>query len=622
MFRSIPVLVLAVTTATAQDFWFPMGFAGTAGPPTHNAPVARVKDANLDGRITVPDELTAGMLSGFPDGNGLMFLRDGDAVIENGEVAFYWADTETGDVIRGQDLNHDGFLDASEITEFFTFGRRTNNNVTGSPDAVAAFRNPASGQTIVYATLQAYTTSTLPAEPGIYRLVDLNGDGDAMDPGEATLFVGSSLNLTVPGNSGPVPLNLHFWDRLKVLPGGKLIAWADGATLLPTGTPPSYTIQPMMNAFYGFTDNNGTAVPEVWLNVSTLNDLPLHPDFANNTFPNLDIQRAAGERDNFVRFFDVAPPIAPGAPATYYIGSSYNSGFETNLNGQIVSGLFFRVIDANNNQVIDNGELTLYANLSGVTYAGVAPITVADIGSGGTITTLGTNDRPWGMDVSPDGGLHFLVNTNGGSVISMRDGNFSGVIEQGEAVMTFTLFGFGAGNWPYPFDNSTTPPSSAATGPFWDGIVALSDGMMPGPFPAGVSVIGDGCIGPTRGLKPVMDVFNGAPQIGNLNLQIAAIRAAPATPVVMVAAFSAAPVPVPLSVVGLPLGCNLYLNSPQTVGFTFSDPSGRAPVTLGLPNNPQFIGAQILFQAAVFDPAVAAATKFITTNAVRLTVQP
>lgn len=619
MVRTFAVLVCVAGSAVAQDLWFPMGYANTAGPPNYNAPVARAKDANFDGVITIPDELTAGMLGGFPDGNGAMFVRDGSFVIENGEVAFYWSDTETGDVVRGQDLNHDGFLQQSELTEFFTFGRRTNNNFTGSPDTVAAYRDPVTNQTRVYVTLQAYAVSTLPAAPGIYRLVDLNGDGDAMDAGENSLFVGTSLGLTVPGNSGPVAIDSQFWDRLRVLPGGKLIAWADGVTLQPP-----YTVQPGMNAFYGFTDNNGVAVPEVWLNLSTLNDLPLHPDFANNTFPNMDIQRTGGvERDHFVRFFDVVRPQSPGSPASYFIGSSCNAGYDTNLNGQIVSGLFYRVFDVDNDQVVDPGELSLYANISGFAYSGVQPITVTDISNSTTIAQIGgSTEQPWGMAASPDGALHFLFQRNGGSVITMRDLDFSGVIDQGEAVMTFTLAGYGGTNWPYPFDSSTTAPSSSGTGPFWDGIVAAGDGLMPGPFPAGVMPVGDGCAAPTRGLQPVMDVFGGAPQVGNLGFRVGPIRAVPATPALLTVSFAAAPTPVPLGPVGLPAGCSLLLQNPVTAGFAFSDQLGRVPFAFGIPNNPQFIGSQILFQGAIFDAASTAPIQYYTSNAVQITIQP
>jgi len=602
------VTVLLAVSASAQDHVFPLGFSGITGPPTQSVPVARVKDANFDGIINTPGEISAFMTSAFPDGNGRTFMRDGEMVIENGEPAFYFGDTETGDVVRGSDDNHDGFLDSSEITEFFTFGRAGNgSSFLGSPEAVTAWNDPATGQTIVYAATDNTSPSALGYGAGIHRLTDLNGDRDATDPGEYTLFVSSSMGLTVPGNTGPVTITLDFWDTLTCLPGGKLIAWADGLTI-----PAPYVVQPEMNAFYGFTDNGGVATAELWFNCSQLNDLPRHPDFVSGTFPDMDIQATGGtDRANFVRFIDVAPPFAPGAPPTYYIGSSYNSGFDTNPGGTVVSGLFYRVQDANNDQVIDAGELTLFANISGSIVAGLAPVTFTELIGGAPITQFGAAERPWAMDVAPDGSLSYLINKNNGSVLTMQDTNFSGTIEQNELGIDYETGAFG-GSFPY---------SSFGT-PFWDGFIALGDGIMPGPFPAGITPIGDGCTAPTRGMAPVMDAWNGAPQVGNLSFQLGPIRGVAFIPGIVVIDFAQSPVPVPLGVLGLPSDCFGYLANPQSVGFSFADAQGRMPLTIGLPNNPGLAGLAVFFQSAILDPQTSAALPFHSSNALQVVIQP
>jgi hypothetical protein len=428
-----------------------------------------------------------------------------------------------------------------------------------------------------------------------------------MDVGESSLFVGSSLGLTVPGNTGPVTISQDFWDALQVLPNGKVIAWADGVTLLPP-----YVVQPDMNAFYGFTDNNGTAVPEVWFNCSTLNDLPLHPDFASGTFPDMDIQRAAGERDNFVRFIDIAQPIAPGAPATYFIGSSYNAGFDTNAVGQIISGLFYKVTDFNNDGTIGPGELSLFANFSGQTVAGLPTTTFTDL-SGTVISAFGSAERPWAMDSSDDGSLSYLINRTAGSVLTMKDVNFNGVIDQGEAVIEYETGG-GTGAYPFPFD--------LQFGPYWDGFVSLDDGMLPGPFPASITTIGDGCAAPSRGLIPVMDVWNGAPQVGNSQFQVGAIRVAPFAAGILVIDFFAAAAPLPLAALGMPNDCFGYLAAPQSVGFAFADGVGRLQFNVALPNNPNLAGLGVYFQAAAADSATATPLPFHSTNALNITIQP
>ena len=52
-------------------------------------------------------------------------------------------------------------------------------------------------------------------------------DGDASDPGESSPFVAGSMALQVAGNTGPVTITRDFWRMLRVLPGGKLIAFVD-----------------------------------------------------------------------------------------------------------------------------------------------------------------------------------------------------------------------------------------------------------------------------------------------------------------------------------------------------------------------------------------------------------
>ena len=109
------------------------------------------------------------------------FYTDVRYAIENGEPVFYFSESEEGRIVRGADANHDGVLQDPEVTEFYMFGTRF------APDCIGAWRDSANNRTIVYVGMDATVSGqTL---RGIWRLIDLNGDGDASDVGEAAPFV-------------------------------------------------------------------------------------------------------------------------------------------------------------------------------------------------------------------------------------------------------------------------------------------------------------------------------------------------------------------------------------------------------------------------------------------------
>jgi hypothetical protein len=639
---TLAVCALAAAAA-AQEHILPLGFATNAGPPTDDVPVARLKDNDLDGSIQPGIEMAsflnwipsaANIRVGYP--SALNFMVDGRYVIENGEPAFYFTDTEEARVIRGVDQNHNGFLDQTEITVFFAFGLSTttsgttNSNGLLAPDTLAVHRDAANNRTIVYVALDNTNASTLGFTHGIYRLIDVNGDGDAMDTGidYAAMFVDSTMGLTVPGRSGPVAITRDFWNKLRVAPGGKLLAFAQGAAV----NGPPYVVQPEMNAWYAFTDNNGTAVPAVWFNGSALNDLPMHPDFDDPRvpsialFPNWDIQvLASTTRRHFGGFLGIAPGAGPGGADVYVIGGSYNTTGSGDVNpaGQAIAGLYYRVVDANNNHSIDPGELSLFCNISGTTYNGVAPVTFTNPTNAVVVSAL--TGRQWGFDVAPDdGSFHFtyVFSATQAGIVSARDGNGNGVVETAEMSVPTVIQQTGSS--PYPFDQ--------ALGPFYNSIVTLPEALMPGPFatpaaPAngtvGVSTVGDGCVAPLRGLKVVMDTWNGNPQVGNLGFKVGAIRMLPMVPAFVVADFAFAAVPLPLAPLGLGPGCFSYLQAPTTIGFVLSDTKGRAILNTPIPNGPMLAGLTIGFQCAVYDPGnPTQPLPYFTTNALRVVIQP
>jgi hypothetical protein len=608
MSRFVAVAVLAsASIACAQDLFVPLGFANASGPPLANFPVMRAKDQNNDG-IVQNNELSAFMRTCFHSTGGTCFMTDGQVVVEDGEPTFYFTDSEQGRVVRGVDRNHNGELEATEVAEFFAFGVRTTAANLFAPDTLGVYRDPVTNLTRVYVGLDNTTASTLGFAAGIHRLVDLNGDGDAMDPGESSMFASTAMGMTVAGVAGPIVVNVNFVRLIRVLPGGKVVAFAQGRSITPL-TP---TVQPDQNVFYAFTDNAGVATAEVFFNSSTLNSLPRHPDWANGTNPNWDIYQAATvppTQSCFARFLAVVPQGIGGLPV-YYLGSSYGVTDPTdlNINAQHVSGLIYRVIDANQNQSIDAGELSLFCNISGTAYNGVNPVTFANLLNQNPISQIAK--RWWGMSATNDGAVQFSFDagTSNTAIVSMKDDNFDGVIDSNEIRMVWVDSG-------HPF------PLNAASGGFYDDFFALQTGTMPGPFPAGASVSGDGCVAPLRGMKPVMDVWNGGPVGGNAAFEIGSIRTLPLTPSFMLADFAMAAVPVPLSLFGGAVGCLSYLQSPVTLGLVFGDAEGRARIALPLPSAPGLIGVSSLFQMVMFDPSSTLSLPYYTTNVLSITIQ-
>jgi hypothetical protein len=630
MQRTSLALIAFAAAAAAQDHILPLGFGSASGPPTSSYPIARLKDANFDGTVTAEEIHAFATTLPTPLASGVDFMTDGRAVVESGDLAFYFTDSENGHVLRCVDQNHNGVIDASEAVVFFNFGTNSSGTALFAPDTLGVHRDTATNRTRVYVALDNGSASSLGFTRGIHRLVDLNGDGDAMDNGEQSLFVSRTMGLTVPGRSGPVTINGDFWKMVRVLPGGKVIAYSQGGnvngTLVPNSNPPVYTYSPPpdQNCWYGFTDNNGTAVPEVWFNASTLNDLPVHPDFddprvpSTALYPNWDIQNAsvAGRRNNYARFCDIVPNGGLAGEHLYYLGSSYRTVTEgdVNLNGQNVAGLIYRVADVDNDQVIDSGEISLFCNISGQAHAGQSPVTFVNSSTGLPIAVL--DGSTYGFATSGDGSVHFLFDSPAAqkSLVSMKDQNFNQIIDQGEVYMPyFTPTGTGGGY---------VPPFHPTLGPYLDDFLSLTPGQLPGPMPAGVTPVGDGCIAPSTGRKILMDAYYGAPSVGNVAFQVGALNCANFTSVFLVADFATLPTPVSLGSVGLDPTCFLHLVAPIGVGLSFTALDGRATFPVPFPNNASFVGIQIAFQSAAFDAAGTTAVPFYTSNALQIVVQP
>lgn len=598
------VLVLAGAAMAQQDHLIGVGFATSGGPPTNSYPFARVRDLDGDGVITVPNEITAFLKKSYNVANSSgSFMTDWRAVPENGELAFYFADTGDGAIVRGVDANHNGTIEDAETTLFYKFNTST-SNLSFAPDSLAVRR--VGNQTIVYVALDG-------ASKGIWRLVDGNNNGNATDPGEANLFVGASKGLTVAGTSGPVALTSDRWQRIRVSPSGKIFAYNAGP-YLATGRDGG-TQNPDEFCWYAFTDNNGTASAAVLFNPSKINGIPTHPDFdIGGKFPLWDTKTgvsASYPTWNNVTFLELDTSANPGV-ATWYFGASYQDRLTTtlngaNVNGQNIAGLFYRWLDANNNDTVDPNEIQLFCNVTNATYNGVAPCSFTDRNTSAAITNLTTIIH----DIGATNGFLYFGYENGVNdcIFAAKDANNDGVIQTSETSQPWFTPG-GTNSFPYPY--------MTQLGPYTQCTHPLPFAQMPGPFLNGVSPEGDGCTAPTSGLMPCADALGGEPKVGSTDFTFAVVRGVPNSLSLLI--LGTTQLNLHLVTLNMP-GCYLLTDTAFTTVLP-TDAYGATQVKTGVPNNPGLVGAVLYSQWGIVDQAAQGVLPVFMSNRLKVTIQP
>jgi hypothetical protein len=602
-------LTLAVVLSsglTAQDFLYLTGFSDSGGPlgPNGNSyPIGRFKDLDKDGTITDGTELFAFLKKSFNTRNATgSFIADITWIQERDTYAFYIADSADGRITRGVDANDNGLLEDTEVTEYYDL-------MTGfAPEGITARRDPTTGRTIVYVAVDDQTAS-----PGIHRFDDINGNGVATDPGEHTIFVDKTKGLSVTGKAGPVALVDDWWFSLKTLPNGRILAYNAGPSRVSGGGGGAQG--PSMFCWYELVDNNGVASVSVFFNPSQINGIATHPDFAvGGSFPRWDVVTSGTNLHPTwcdIPWITRARNLQPG-PRVYYIGSSYRdqaAGITgRNPSGQLVSGLFYRWVDLNSNNAIDPNEITLFANMSNATVAGVAPITFAWSGTPAKATL---DNNLFGL-VASDGKLHLCWDsrTGGKGILTMTDSNQNGVIDTGEAVQSY----FWSGS-----QSPTAPVYSPTFGPFIKAFGSFDQAFMPGPFPTGLTPYGKGCPLSGSGLSVVCDAAGGAPRVGNASFEVAMIRGVPSLPGHFLFV-GLTRTNVPLSFLGLPASCALLVNSFAGFGPFLTNAAGAASVAIPIPNNPSLVNGRLDFQWVTSDPG--ASPPLRVSNGLEVTIQP
>lgn len=174
--------LLACPAALAQTPFVPLADLWVSD--SSNDRIARVRDLNFDG-----DYNDAGEVEIFYDDTlGAYALSNNVNIASWGDGTLWVSETGTDQILRLRDLNADGDAhDANEATVFFESSSNASGLLMPTPQGMCW-----DGSVLWVANSQGGTSG----KDTILRLEDLNGDGDAMDAGEASeFFVSSDLAL-------------------------------------------------------------------------------------------------------------------------------------------------------------------------------------------------------------------------------------------------------------------------------------------------------------------------------------------------------------------------------------------------------------------------------------------
>ena len=599
----------AQTTQPADDVVIYVGYAGK--PPSNSVPFTRLVDLDNNGTFANATELIPYMEKTFNTSSQYAFIEDLAQVIEEGRIVWYVADSggSYGDayILRVADANGDGFIQPAEGMIYADFGKGSGSGY--SPDAVAAIQDHKGRFALV-------SSHDHTAWRGLWKSVDLNRDGDALDQGETTKWADGNSSLTVPvTGSSPVPLQFNYPVNVRTGAKDEVLYYQQGSYSTPGADE---------NCWFALKeDAQGKVQVRNFFNPSSLNQLDRNVDLAGGKIVNLDLKwttTSGTNRINDLSLLAVAPGSFKGRDAYYFATScgAQRSWGNQNLNGTVVMGLVFRGIDNNQDgDLNDAGEVNLFYNGSGATLAGgvisgqVKPASYYDALSSGQVTKC---DSIWGISVV--GEVVYLIhagatgNTGAKAVLRLEDKNQNFKIETGEATQVFAI----TSPWPSFW--------ASQYGPYINGIQAVHRTHLPEPQPDGIAPYGQACPG-SNGYAPLAWSRGGKPLPGNLQFQLVASRA-PAGKVGFLAIgnsnrnFGVVPLPFDLAFLGA-TGCHLNTNI-VLLNQALVGTGGVAAVNLPIPPDPALKGAALYGQYLLLDTQANPAN-LVTTDGVAITVQ-
>ena len=548
---------------------------------TSNDQFIRLSDIDSDGQYYSSNEASRF----YSDGTlGTASTQEGHAIIardEGGTSVAYWIDSKSTAVYRATDANNNGLIDMGEETLF----RDTSTLDDPNADFFEGGLTFANDGAIWYST--NWNSST--PHTGVYRLMDLNADGDAADAGELQAMAEFGNGLTTTPSSGiPVTVDMEAFTRLTNFNAG-VVGW--------TGTSGNFDED---FCLYSFQDLNSdgdvqdAGETKVFMNPSGRNTgLDMNVDFANGVLRNQEAwdQGVAPSVQSGWNRFRFVTTLNEGGKDIVYIASdaSDNNFFGFNQAGEGLNGLIYRCEDLNlDGDAQDAGEVTLYFDGSSTSGSNLFPKLVGMAGHGSSIyvAPLLTSATVWRLqDLNGDGDA-----MDAGEV-------FNGA---GAGLWDADTYGISHGDYPVPFD--------VMGGNYFAFVrqIGICDAGLWATPSLGFVTSGTGCslYGPD---VPVISA-SGAPQIGTANFVTQVSNAPVGMPSVLTLGFNnvnwlGLPLPFDLGAFGYP-GCTLYHN--WTREF-ISSTSGSGPLggvgtqVLPIPNLPGIVGVDVYIQWAILN---------------------
>ncbi|MDF1798390.1 MAG: hypothetical protein P1V81_04380 [Planctomycetota bacterium] len=493
---------------------------------------------------------------------------------EAGVPVAYWIDAKLDIIYRGVDTDGNGLLDhgTPDVTVF-----RDSGVLDGSSSANGLALTP-DGAVWYCADYDGSGT-----HKGVFRLFDINGDGDAADLGEQVALVPDGGTVSTPNAGGPVLVDAENMVEMTEL-GNGVIAW--------TGYSGSFSAD---FSLYRFEDLNGdgdvldTDEAINWLNATGKNPaLDMNVDFQSGVLRSMEAF-VGGVSKGHARFMKLCTRVEGLSEVVYVATDSSDTGdFSLNLAGQGLNGLIYRCEDLNGDRdVNDAGEVTLYfdgSNSAGNEFPKIlgmdavgTSIYIAGLSNDTVVTRL--------EDINADGdamdpGEHI---DNGGQ--GLWDPNTWGGIH---------------GDYPVPYDITYGNYHV-----FTLDMGAFGGGAWAAPA-ANWFVSGVGCSLYSSDIPTIHGA--GSAQIGTANFTTEMRNVPGGMPAALTVGFNTdfwlgIPLPFDLAALGWP-GCNLYQDWQYTL-FTVTSAGGPtdgvASMALNLPNFAPLVGLDLPMQWALLN---------------------
>jgi hypothetical protein len=514
--------------------------------------LVRLTDLDGDGHYHSKNEVRALFYDG-ENGSNFSSPRSVAVRVESGKPVLYWIDTQRDQLFNGHDDNGNGTIDLGEEGRYrfiLAYDGAT------SPDGLAPTADTA-----------VWWCSDAGVARGLFRCIDLNGNGDANDPNESDKLIDGASPHVCASDAGPVSIDSGDFLRMASA-GNVVVVYGQG------DDEAAYRFE-KLNADADLLDAGES---RLFLNASGKNAaFPQNADWQSGLLRSLVLPAPGGKGTTHAKLAYWTSRQEAGATA-WYCATSASAAFNPlNLLGQAVNGLVFRGVDLNlDGDLQDAGEVRLYYDGS---LTSGAPFQIDQING----LDAGTDGIYLGALAAGDQVVHRLRDVNG-------DGD---ALDAGEQQMS--LFDYSQWTFAQPFFIGN---------PFvWDiGVGA------PGLFENWFIDSGSACA-PTAA-KPALG-FSGDTHVGSpTGFEIRVTNVPAGLPAILYVGSSSTswlglPLPFDLSVVGFP-GCTLYQNLVASFpAFTTgSGPiGGSAKKQALLASDPMLYGVDLPCQWALLEPS-------------------